>query len=582
VGEIIAGVSVPAGSAPSTAPAVSRRRLLSGAVAIAALAACGGAAAPTPLPQTKPTVLPALATAAAAPGTPVATPVAKAAGPVPPTATPPPATGRPSVFTFALESDPGSWDGQREISQAAVDAHEHVYEALTTFDEKLEVVPSLATVVDRTGDGLAYRFHIDPAARFHDGGEVTAEDVKWTIDRLLSPETRSPWAEGWLEPVRGATVVDKQTVRIDLKRPFPALPGVLASLRGTAIYPRDVDQKLKLAGQANGTGPFKLKEHVPGERIVYERNAAYRLKEQPRIDGMVARVIPSEEARAQALRSGQIDYATFSPEGMSRLQGAPDLRLLGTPMAWIGTVALPVQQFPQFKDPRVRRAFSLAIDREEIVKRALLTGGTLSGNVPAGYGDWALPDAELRTLLRRDVGAAKQLLAEAGFPDGRNFPKVRWVTSPQYPEMVASAQVLRENLREVGLDFEVALMEWGAYVALTAKGDQELGLQIASFYPDPDLYLWPTAHSRSLVGQRGYRHARQEEVDRLLDEVRAWSGSREERRAKVQQIDRMLLEDPPQLVLYARLNLEAVSTRVKEYRPSYTGRRTGFRAIALG
>ena len=546
-----------------------------------AVAACGGAATPTRVPAGKPTVPPALATAAVAPGTPLATAVPTATVAVP-TATAPAAPGRPAVFTFALEMDPGSWDNQREIGAAAVDAHEHVYESLTAFDDKLEPVPALARGVDRTADGLAYRFHIDPAARFHDGTEVTAEDVKWTIDRLLSPETRSPWAESWLEPVRGATVVDKQTIRVDLKRPFPALPGVLASLRGTAIYPRDADRKLNLGMQASGTGPFKLKEYVPGDRIVYERNPAYRLRDQPKIDGMVARIIPSEEARAQALRTGQIDYATLTPEGMSRLQGAPDLRLLGTPMAWIGTVALPVQQFPQFRDSRVRKAFSLAIDRDEIVKRALLTGGTISGNVPAGYGDWALPEADLRNLLRRDVGAAKQLMAEAGFPDGRNFPKVRWITSPQYPEMVASAQVLRENLREIGLDFEVAQMEWGAYVALTAKGDHELGLQIASFYPDPDLYLWPNAHSRSLIGQRGYRHKSQEELDKLLDEVRSWTGSREERRAKVQQADRMLLDDPPQLVLYAKLNLEAVSTRVREYRPSYTGRKTGFRAVTLG
>lgn len=477
--------------------------------------------------------------------------------------------------------DPGTWDGQREISAGAVDAYEHVYEALTAFDEKLEIVPSLARAVDRTADQLTYRFLLDPAARFHDGSELTAEDVKWTIDRLIAPETRSPWAEGWLEPIRGATVLDKLTVRIELKRPFPALPAALASLRGTAILPRDADRRFDVAKLAVGTGPFKLKEHVPGDRIVYERNNAYRLREQPKLDGMVARIIPDEEARAQALRSGRIDYATFSPEMMSRLQGAPDIRLLGTPMAWIATIAFPVQQFPQFKDARVRKAFSLAIDRDEIIKRALLTGGTLSGNVPAGYGDWALPEAELRGLLRRDVGAARQLLAEAGFPDGRNFPKVRWVVSPQYGEMVASARVLRENLRELGLDLEIAQMEWGAYVALTAKGDHELGVQIASFYPDPDLYLWPTAHSRSLVGQRGYRHKSQEELDRLLDEIRTWTGSREERRAKVQQVDRMLLDDPPQLVLYARFNLEAVSTRVREYQPSYTGRRAGFRNVNI-
>ena len=555
-------------------------------MAAALLASCGGEATPavTPVPTARPTIPPALATAVAEPGRPAPSAPAAAASPAagPPTATPPPAGGRPSVFTWAIEQDPGSFDNQHEVGQSAVDTQEHVFESLTAFDEKLEPVPSLARSFDRSADGMSYRFGLEPSARFHDGSELTAEDVRWTFDRLLSPELRSPWADSWLEPVRGATVIDKLTVRVDLKRPFPHLPAVLAALRGSAILPRDLDRRADVRTQALGTGPFRLREYRPGERIVYERNREYRNRDQPKIDGMVARVIPDEQERAQAVRSGQIDYATFSPQVMSQLQGAPDLRLLGTPLAWIGTVAFPFQQFPQFRDPRVRKAFSLAVDREEVIKRSLLTAGRLSGNVPTGFGDWALAEPELKEPLRRDVGAARQLMAEAGFRDGKGFPKVRLIASRQYPELVTNAQVLQGNLRELGLETDVLVMEWGAYVALTTKGDHELGMQIASFYPDPDLYLWPIAHSRSLVGQRGYRHRNQEELDRLLDQVRSGLGTREERRNQVHQIDRMLLDDPPQLVLYARLNLEAVGSRVKGYLPSYTGRRPGFRTITLG
>jgi peptide/nickel transport system substrate-binding protein len=567
---------------------ISRRRLVGGGLAAALLAACGGEATSTARtePTARPTIPPALATAASEPGRPAPTGTAAPAKPRTPGGTPtalaPSAGGRPSVFTWALEQDPGSFDNQREVAQSAVDAQEHVYESLTQFDDKLEPVPALAGSVERMPDGLSYRFQLDPAARFHDGAELTAEDVKWTIDRLLSPELRSPWADSWLEPLRGATVIDRMTIRIDLKRPFPHLPAVLASLRGSAILPREVDRRIDLRTQARGTGPFRLKEYRPGEQVVYERNRAYRKGDQPKIDGMLARVIPDEAERASALRSGRIDYATFSPEMMARLQGAPDLHLLGTPLAWIGTVAFPFQQFPQFRDWRVRKAFSLVVDRDEVIKKSLLTAGTLSGNVPAGYGDWALPEAELKERLKRDVGAARQLMAEAGFRDGQGFPKVRLIASPQYPELVTNAQVLQGNLREIGLEPELAVMEWGTYVALTTKGDHELGMQIASFYPDPDLYLWPLAHSRSLVGQRGYRHRQQEEVDRLLDQVRSGLGSREERRGLVQQVDRLLLDDPPQLVLYGRLNLEVVGSRVKGYAPSYTGRRPGFRSITIG
>src|SRR5262249_28220211 len=184
--------------------------------------------------------------------------------------------------------------------------------------------------------------------------------------------------------------------------------------------------------------------------------------------------------------------------------------------------------------------------------------------------------------LKRDVGAARQMMADAGFPNGKGFPKVRLIASPQYPELVTNAQVLRDNLREIGLDIEVAVMEWGSYVELTARGDHELGMQIASFYPDPDLYLWPLGPSRSLVGQRGYRHRMQDEVDRLLDQVRGGLGSRDERRALVQQADRLLLDDPPQLVLYGRPNLEVIGSRGRGYLASLPCPPPGLRRRGYG
>jgi ABC-type transport system substrate-binding protein len=192
-----------------------------------------------------------------------------------------------------------------------------------------------------------------------------------------------------------------------------------------------------------------------------------------------------------------------------------------------------------------------------------------------------LPEGELKPLVTRDVEAARRLLAEAGFPNGQNFPKVRILAPTKFPEWVATARMFSENLREIGLDLEVVAMEWGAYSALVSKGDAELGFGVSTFYPDPDLYLWPQAHSKSANGTRGYRHAGQEELDRLLDQARSWTGPREGRRDLIRRIDKMVLEDPPLLVLYTKATLEGVSTRLKGYTPSYTGRRAGFRGVSI-
>jgi peptide/nickel transport system substrate-binding protein len=529
---------------------------------------------PTPTPPPTATTIPATATAAALAGRPAPAAAAAAAGATP-------TITRPAQFTWALEADPVSLDAHQQTNHSSTLAYEHVYESLTAFDERLEVVPSLATGWEVGADGLSYTFRLDQAARFHDGASLTADDVRWSFARVLAPENRSPWATSWYEPLREAVAVDRATVRVDLKRPYPQLPAVLASLRGAVVYPKDVDRRGLLTTGAIGTGPFKLKEYLPNDRIVYERNRDYRGRDVPKIDGMVARILPDEEDRIAGLRSGALDYATLSPEGVRRLGSGGGHQVVAGPRAWLATLELPYNTHPAFKDWRVRRAFSLAIDREEIIRKSLLGAGVLSGNVPSGFADWALPEAEVRQLLRRDVGQARQLLAEAGFPEGKNFPEVRLLASPEYPEFVSNALAVQAQLREAGLNLEVERVDWGSYIALVNRGTTQLGFSASTFYPDPDLYLWPQGHSRSLHGVRGYRHRQQDELDRTLDAARVWTGPREERRELFRKADRMMLEDPPWLTLYVAANIEVLSPRVKGYVGSFTGRRPGFRSLSL-
>jgi peptide/nickel transport system substrate-binding protein len=531
---------------------------------------------PTPSPIPTATPMPATATAIArARLTPTPAGTAGAA-PAPPT------IARPAQFTWALEADPVSLDAHQQTNFSSTLAYEHVYESLTAFDDKLNIVPSLASAWELGKDGLWYTFHLDGAARFQEGPEVSAEDVRWSFARILAPENHSPWATSWYEPLRSVVAVDPRTVRVELKRPYPQLPAILASLRGAVVYPKDVDQRGLLTTGAIGTGPFKLKEYRPNDRLIYERNRDYRAPGLPRIDGMVARIIPDEEERIAGLRSGELDYATLSPEGVRRLGTGGGHQLVAGPRAWLATMELPYNTHTAFRDSRVRRAFSLAIDREEIIRKSLLGAGVLSGNVPTGFADWPLPEADLRPLLRRDVGQARQLLAGAGFPNGKGFPEVKLIASPDYPEFVASALAVQAQLKELGLNLDVQRVDWATYIALVNKGETQLGFSASTFYPDPDLYLWPQGHSKSLHGVRGYHHPNQEELDKTLDAARVWTGPREERRELFRKADRMMLEDPPWLTLYVAANVEVLSPRVKGYVGSFTGRRPGFRSISLG
>ncbi len=579
-----------------------------GATAFPILAACSTPPAPTAIPAPakateappKPTVAPAAPTAApaaptAAPAVATTAPVAAATAPAKPTtapavantpaptaaAAPKPGAG-PAIINLAMDADPVSFDCHVQTNFSSAQGSEHFYESLTAFDDKLNIVPGLAASWEGAKDGLSYTFQLDPNAKFQDGSEFTADDVKWTTDRLLSPELKSSWAQNWYSSVKGAVVVDRRTVRIEMKSPSPLLPGVYASLRGATMYPKDADKKFNIKTEGMGTGPFKLKEFVPADRVIYEKNPNYRNKDFPKSDGIFGKILIDEDARIAAVRSGTVDFAQVSAEGAQRLAGAKDIQILTSPRAWVANVALPYKQFPEFKDSRVRKAFSLAIDREEMIKKSLFGAGTLSGNVPTSFGDWAIPEAELKTILKRDVEQAKKLMADAGFPNGRGFPKPKLIASPLYPDFPSNAQIMQQNLKEIGVDLEIQQMEWGAYVALSSKSENQLGFSASTFFPDPDLYLWPQAHSKSLNATNGYRHYDQENLDKMLDQLRGDASlGREQRRDLARKIDRLVLDDPPLLVFYTGAFIEAVSSRVKGYTQSFTGRRPSLKSVSV-
>jgi peptide/nickel transport system substrate-binding protein len=565
-----------------------RHFVLSGltAATIPLLAACSAPApaAPTAAPVTKPTEAPAKPTEAPKPAAaPTAPPAAATAAPTTaPAVVAKPAAGT-GVLNVAMDADPVSFDCHVQTNFSSAQGSEHFYESLTAFDDKLSVVPGLAASWEQGSDGLSWTFRLDPNAKFHDGSDFTADDVKWTTDRLLSPEIKSSWAQNWYSSVKGAVVVDAKTVRIDLKNPWPIGPGVYASLRGATMYPKGADKKFNIKTEAIGTGAYRLKEFVPADRVVYEKNPNYRNKEFPKNDGIFGKIMLDEDARIAAVRSGTVDFAQLSPEGAQKLAGIKGYQIMAGPRAWNTNMAFNFEKFAFFRDSQVRKAFSLAVDREEMIKKSVFGAGVLTGFVPSSFSDWAVPDTELKQLLKRDVEQAKDLLAKAGYPNGKGIPTLKLHTSSApYPDFLSNAIVVQENLKDIGVETEIVQMEWGAYVALSSRYEHELGFSAATFFPDPDLYLWPPSHSTTLNASKGYRHYDQETLDKLLVTLRTdASQTREQRRDLARKIDKMLMDDPPNLNFYNGAFVEAVSDRVKGYVQSFTGRRPNLRNVTL-
>lgn len=481
-------------------------------------------------------------------------------------------TGTPrhgGTLVAAAEIDPISLDPHTNSNFSAMQAFDHIYESLTAYDEKTNIVPALAQSWEITNDGKTYTFKLRPNVKFHNGQTMTAEDVKYSIDRVLDPKTASPW-RSWFDAVKEVKVVDLLTVQMNLDAPYPLL-GSFAGMRAAGIVPKGLAERENLKIKGIGTGPFKLAEYVPQDRIVYARNPDYWDKPLPYLDGMVFKVLSEENARLAALRAGQIQYAFLSAQGAAQLEGAPGITVARSPFAWVVLHYINVLNKP-LSDARVRRAMRMAVDTNEVIQKAAFGAAVPSGPVPTGYGDWYL-DPKTLPYLKPDVEGARKLLAEAGYPSGF---KVEIKCSPQYPEFVATTLVIQQSAKKLGIDVNVTQMEWGAFVAENAKSNQTRGREGSDIYasantfrPDPDGFLYPYFHSKGPLNKGGYENAR---LDALLVEARQ-STNHAERRRLYQEAQRIVVEESPNWWWYAKFNIEAVSSKVQGYAQSFTGRR---------
>jgi peptide/nickel transport system substrate-binding protein len=487
---------------------------------------------------------------------------------------------RGGTIVAAQEVDPVSLDPHTNSNFSALQGYEQIYESLTGYDEKTNIVPALAQKWEITNGGKTYVFHLRPNVKFHNGQAMTAEDVKYSIERVLDPKTASPWRD-WLILIKEIKVVDPLTVQMNLEGPSPDLLGAFAALRASAIIPKGLAEQENLKIKAVGTGPFKLVEYVPQDHITYARNPDYWDARLPYLDGMTFKILTEENTRIAALRAGQIQYAVLTAQGVASLQEAPGITVLKSPNAWVALHYINVSKKP-LDDARVRRAMRMAVDTGEVIQKAVYGAGVPSGPIPTGYGDWSL-DPRTLPYLRADVEGAKKLLAEAGYPNGGFTVEIK--CSPQYPEFVASSLVAQQALRRLNINVNVVQMEWGAFVAAHAQeiktGGKEGGEIFASantFRPGPDGYIYPYFYSKGSINDGGYDNPK---LDPLMSEARSIT-DHDQRRSLYVEIQRTLLQDSPNWWWYAKYNIEALSSKLRGYHQSFTGRRIFLKTTWIG
>jgi peptide/nickel transport system substrate-binding protein len=469
------------------------------------------------------------------------------------------------TLTLAQELDPVTLDPHKSSNFSAVQAFEHVYESLTQYDEYLNLQPALAESWEVSTDGRQYTFNLRRGVTWHDGTEFTAEDVKYWHERMMARETVAPY-KNWFDTIERIEVVDKNTARAHLTKPYPPLLATFAALRGGAITQAGAAESSNLATTAIGTGPFMLAEYVPQSHLRYVRNPNYWNPSLPYLDEVLMKIVTEEDTRVAALRAGQVDYAFLSQEGADRVRADRNVTVLESPKAWLTVAQINTSRAP-FNDVRVRRALRMALDPAEIIQKAVSGAATPSGPVPTGHTDWFLKPTELK-YQTPDLQTAQSLLAEAG-ATGLNFTIL---TSPQYPEFVSTGLVMQDAFKKIGLDPQVQQLEWGTFVRQVGAPnfDYDINITARTFYPDPDHYLYPYFHSTAVNNPgQGYNNPM---VDSLLDRGRTIADP-VERHQIYAEVQRLLEDELPHFWFYSGINIEAVRNQVRGYVPSFTGRR---------
>jgi peptide/nickel transport system substrate-binding protein len=340
-------------------------------------------------------------------------------------------------------------------------------------------------------DDTTYVFHLRQGVKWHNkppvnGRELVAEDVKFTYNRFLT-EPGNP-LRFMLDPVDRVEVVDRYTVKFLLKEPFVWLVNVLANPTGTWIIAREVVEKygdLKQAESAIGTGPFLLERYEPNVKTVFKRNPDYFRTSEPYVDGVEWLVLEDESTGLAMYRTRQIDagpwhnWAVRQQDLESMKQSHAHLHYLD----WLSNVTTGIYlrtDQPPFNDVRVRRAISHAIDRQAIIE-AVFVKGEPTPAISRGVPEWSPRIDELGAgakYYQYDPKEAKRLLTEAGFPKGLKTPFN--VTSGYGRDLVDTFQLAQRYLKDVGIDAELKLQEYGAYMATTFAGKFE-GLAMGPF-----------------------------------------------------------------------------------------------------
>ena len=351
-----------------------------------------------------------------------------------------------------------NFDGHR-LSRGNYPMLNQVYNTLLRYDDQLKPHPDLAESWSFSKDGLTLELKLRQGAKFHNGRELVADDIVWNIQRVQDPKVAAHVRPLSLT-VKSVEAVDRYRVALRTEKPTPAVLDLFDTMY---IMAKEAAPDIQKSGI--GTGPFQLVEWIPGDKVVFKKFPNYFKKDLPYLDGVILQQIPDAPAMVVNLEAGALDVAyDVLPRDAARLMNDRKAVLLqGMAGAGVFDIMMNVSR-PPFDNKKVRRAINHSVDRKRFVETGL-----------AGFGDpWCQPfppqslgfSKELGTEhCTFDLARAKQLLAEAGYPNG--FEAVLHISTATFPTARHLAQILQSDLAKIGVRLTIRDVESAEYREVT-------------------------------------------------------------------------------------------------------------------
>ena len=445
-----------------------------------------------------------------------------------------------------VQTDPAFISSDPEIIIAS-----SVYDYLVDVTPQNTIAPRLARKWTVSEDGKIYVFSLIESATFHDGTLFTADDVVWTFDRLRDPEVDSPTKDLYSN-IESVEATDKFEVTFTLKESNPFFLYDLSD-NHALILKTDTPDPIS---DFMGTGPFKLVSYSPEDRLVVEANEDYFLDDRPMLEKIDFVFFNDQTAQVEALRSGQVDLVMLiSADLFNTIKDEPGLIPLEAATNSFDLVRLRADRAPG-DDPRLMQALRLATDRTAIFDLVLQGHGALGKDTPIGpmYSQYFSEDLQ---VPERDIEAARQLLAEAGYPDGLDLV----LHSPDTGNRPNLAVVLKDQWAEAGINVEVNVEPESVYYGDDGWLAVDLGITGWGSRPYPQFFL-----DTMLVCGANWNesHFCDSEFDRLAN-LAGTTLNEDERVEAYNQIQALLVERGPTLIPYFFSQLGAISDKFSNF-----------------